>query len=230
MRKSLQSKLFTIVILLCSLSFASAFAGELDGKTFCRLMASDGSFGQPPGNREVCLVFSNVSVRDYNYTLGGNPPLTFPYEIEDGIVKFNGSEYELKLNYLRAKSESSEGLIYLLKPRSFNEIRIPNSWINKAIEQGSLANEEQLKFLQQVVLIEIRSKRTNEESIKIINANLMAMHLPEIGPDVDIEIIGANGFASSTEGATIRDDKHQYCLPCQSGRNRYKFGITNLQK
>jgi hypothetical protein len=98
------------------------------------------------------------------------------------------------------------------------------------IDQGSLANEDQLKFLQQVVLIEIRSKRTNEESIKIINSNLATLRLPEIGSDANIEIIGNNGFTGAIEGATIRDSKHQYCLPCQSGRNQFKFGIKKLKK
>ena len=75
-----------IVTLLTWTSAISAQAGELDGKTFCRTVVSDGSFGQPRGEREHCVVFEEDSMTDTANTFFGNPPETIAYVLVVGKV------------------------------------------------------------------------------------------------------------------------------------------------
>jgi hypothetical protein len=59
----------------------------LDRKSFCRKIVSDGMFGQPKGERKVCLSFKAGNVTDSSNTAFGNPPVTLPYQIKgDGLI------------------------------------------------------------------------------------------------------------------------------------------------
>lgn len=190
------------------------------------------AIGQPTGSREVCLTFNNGAVTDYGYTAGGNQPVRFPYEINDRIVKYGKVEFEMSFGVLRqiVGDSNSIGHIYLRTPRSINEIHLPNTWLLRKVEENSIANEAQLKFLYQVILFEIHSKRSDEESFKIINANLKSMKLPEIESSANVDIISGTGAVGGSQGAKIIDQNHQYCLPCQIDRNQYIFCISNLSK
>lgn len=223
------SKLLMIVLLLGVLTSKSAMADAVDGKNFCRPIVSEGQFGQPKGARLVCISFNNGFATDNGYTLGGNPPLSFPYALEGSAVTFNRTTYMLELDELRTVSGNSAGIVYLLQPQTINDVHTPASWVFGEVSPNSLAKKEQLRFLQHVVVNEIRTKRDDQKSISIINANLASMNLPVIGLDADIEIVHGNGFVGSTEGAAIKDAHHRFCLPCSSSGNHYEFGITELK-
>jgi hypothetical protein len=102
--------------------------------------------------------------------------------------------------------------------------------IGYEIMPGSLASEAQVAQLRLLVIEEIRSNRSNEESLALINAQLAAMKLPQIGPNPSIAIISGNGFMPSTEGAALEDGKHRFCLPCETGWNRYEMGIIPVKR
>ena len=69
------------LVILSVLGFGalSAQAGELDGNHFCRKVKSDGSFGQPRGEREHCVSFEEDTMVDNANTFFGNPPKSISY-------------------------------------------------------------------------------------------------------------------------------------------------------
>ncbi len=226
-------KIVTLLSLLLVSSTVLA-AADLDGKSYCRPVISDGMFGQPKGVRSVCLNFSNGIATDENSTLGGNAPTSAAYHISGRKVIFGDSEYEMSLDrraLMTVSGSSTSGIIYMLKVTDFNDIQVPQSWIGGKVNPASLATREQLEIIQKVLLMEISSKRSDEESLVIINANLKSLGLPEIKANPDIEVVESNGgFAGGAQGAVIKDDSHLYCIPCTLGRNRYEFGIMSLEK
>ncbi len=211
-------KFLTVVSIFCFLAPAFGSSGILDGKKYCRPVISDGLFGQPKGTHEACLSFSNGIVIDSNDTIGGNPPLTYPYQTEANTVKFGDSEYTLSMDrsaLMTITGPTHAGVIYVLKVTNINDLHVPQSWIFGKVNPKSLASQDQLKILQKVILIEIASKRTDEDSRVIINANLQSLALPEIEFNPEVEIIGnSGGVVGSIQGATLKDSKHLYCLPC----------------
>lgn len=91
---SLVATILAAAILLPQLS-QTALSGELDGKTFCREVRRDGSFGQPAGITTLCVSFRRDVMTDESDTLGGRPPEKIPYVLVANkilIVK-NGSLY-----------------------------------------------------------------------------------------------------------------------------------------
>lgn len=86
--------MITIGALLIS---ASAFAGNgiLDGKSYCRTIVSDGSFGQPAGERQHCVSFDSGVAMDNANTSFGNPPEYSAYSVKGRIVSFGTSKYVL---------------------------------------------------------------------------------------------------------------------------------------
>lgn len=56
-----------------------SFAGELDGKNFCREVKTDGSFGQPRGVRNHCVSFNENVMTDNANTFFGNLPESVRY-------------------------------------------------------------------------------------------------------------------------------------------------------
>jgi hypothetical protein len=65
----------------------------LDGKTFCRVVISDGGFGQPRGERTHCIAFSKGLATDGANTFFGNPPEYFAYNVTGDTVKFGNASY-----------------------------------------------------------------------------------------------------------------------------------------
>jgi hypothetical protein len=110
--------------------------------------------------------------------------------------------------------------------------RFPNSWITGQLLRQSLANKAQVLVLQRLVQDELRSKRSNEESIKIINEKLRQLELPEIASfDPEIQTVAGHGFVGGLEGAEINDGVHRYCLPCSAdGWNQFYLGIVQVSK
>jgi hypothetical protein len=106
----------------------------------------------------------------------------------------------------------------------------PFSWISGELIADSLVDKQQVLTLQRLVIEEIRSQRSDEESFLILNAKLKEMGLPVVQENAAIELIYGNGFAGSIEGATISDQSHLYCLPCKLGWNEYEIGVKSLSK
>lgn len=107
---------------------------------------------------------------------------------------------------------------------------LPSSWIGAIVQADSLANKQQLKELQLLIIDEIHSGRSNEDSLAIINTKLKEMNLPEMQINPEIILVYGHGILGSVEGAAIRDTFHVYCLPCETGWNLYEFGIRPSQK
>jgi hypothetical protein len=91
-----------ILALLTAVTFTNAamatVPGRLDTRSYCRKIVSDGSFGQPKGERKHCLRFENFRVTDDANTFFGNPPETFHYSVDGSRVTFGTSEYELSVD------------------------------------------------------------------------------------------------------------------------------------
>lgn len=99
---------------------AFSSSGNLDGRSYCRTVVSDGSFGQPKGVRQHCLNFSNGSAVDNANTLFGNPPEYFAYRVTSFHVIFGNSEYLISndgtlLKTVRGSSRS--GTVFSLQRR-----------------------------------------------------------------------------------------------------------------
>jgi hypothetical protein len=75
------NKIVTVLSLL--LISSTVLAGDLDGKTFCRSVQSDGMFGQPKGTREHCVSFKNNIMVDNANTFFGNAPDSENYALVD---------------------------------------------------------------------------------------------------------------------------------------------------
>jgi hypothetical protein len=85
------SLLFAGLIVISS----SVFAGELDGKTFCRTVVRDGMFGQPKREAQHCVSFKENTMKDNADTFFGNPPSSLKYVLASGkILVVNGGNLE----------------------------------------------------------------------------------------------------------------------------------------
>lgn len=106
-------------------------------------------------------------------------------------------------------------------------------FISGKVGPDSIANKSKLKQLHEVIMEEIESKRSNKDSLRIINEKIKGLKLPEIdtnSENLKISIAHLSGFASSSDvGAQIRDGKHRYCLPCQIGHNKYMIGVFKYE-
>lgn len=110
----------TILALGALLISVSAFAnsGVLDGKSYCRTVVSDGSFGQPAGERQHCINFTNGVASDDANTFFGNPPEYSAYEVNGQKVIFADSEYNLSADgntLTTVKGSTVEGTVLSLK-------------------------------------------------------------------------------------------------------------------
>ena len=120
--------MFKIISLLALFSACSTFAtGKtdtyLEGKTYCRTVKTDGTFGQPKGTRQHCVSFNDGLMRNNANTFFGNPPSRSPYSIVKGtkvyVVQKNG-EKQLEFIILKesdqlgAVSEDSDDYSYIL--------------------------------------------------------------------------------------------------------------------
>lgn len=86
--------ILSIAALLIAVS-AFANSGILDGKSYCRTVVSDGSFGQPAGERQHCIRFSSGIASDDANTFFGNQPESSTYQVNDQKVIFGTSEYDI---------------------------------------------------------------------------------------------------------------------------------------
>jgi hypothetical protein len=60
---------------------------DLAGKKYCRMVVSDGLFGQPAGQREHCIKFiDGQNVSDNSSTFFGNPPEQGTYAVSGKVV------------------------------------------------------------------------------------------------------------------------------------------------
>lgn len=87
-----------IAVLISNIAFATitpADQVELDGKSYCRTVATSGLFGQPQGERLHCIWFSGGSATDNANTFFGNPPESAPYYQTGDRVTFGTSEYTI---------------------------------------------------------------------------------------------------------------------------------------
>ncbi len=107
-----------IMGIFIALGFSAAFAddvsGLLDGNTYCRTVQTDGSFGQPVGERQHCVSFANGLMRDGANTFFGNPPSSDKYRVSVQTLNSKGKwvdEYTLGEEIL----ENSVGAILNLK-------------------------------------------------------------------------------------------------------------------
>ncbi len=80
MRKTMALSLLAMVL------SASAFAGGLDGKEFCRTLRSGSLMGQPDRERTHCVSFAENVMTDNGNTFFGNPPESIHYVLVDGKV------------------------------------------------------------------------------------------------------------------------------------------------
>lgn len=100
-----------------SLMFASgllyANQGVLDGRTYCRTVYSDGSFGQPKGKRKHCLIFRKGVVTNTRNTFFGNPPQSYPYQVKGLTVSFDDNYYLLDTKGNSLTNE--EGTVFVLQ-------------------------------------------------------------------------------------------------------------------
>ena len=81
---------------------------QLDQKTFCRTVISDGMFGQPKGERSHCVGFQEGQMIDNSNTFFGNPPESHPYRIKAEIIEILQGKKWKKSDY----SIDGEDLIY----------------------------------------------------------------------------------------------------------------------
>jgi hypothetical protein len=89
-----------IMLSVFGLGALSAQAGELDGTHFCRKVKSDGSFGQPRGEREHCVSFEEDSMVDNASTFFGNPPKSISYVlVGDKILIVDDGELSSPYKY-----------------------------------------------------------------------------------------------------------------------------------
>lgn len=97
----------TLVLLVAG----GAYAGELDGRKYCRTVTTDGSFGQPPGEAEHCVSFEHDVIIDNKNTLFGNPETRDRYVLvgEKILVVQDGN---LISNYRLDKENPKNILIY----------------------------------------------------------------------------------------------------------------------
>lgn len=107
-----------VLALLITLSVSAAYAtseeGLLDGNTYCRTIQTDGSFGQPVGERQHCVSFANGKMRDGASTFFGNPPSSAKYRVSVQTQDNDGQwvdEYTLG----EGKLENSVGAVLDLK-------------------------------------------------------------------------------------------------------------------
>lgn len=78
--------LFAMALVLCSASAALATPGALDGKKFCRTIATGGVFGRPRGVGQHCVSFENGEMTDNANTFFGNPPERIQYALVGGVI------------------------------------------------------------------------------------------------------------------------------------------------
>lgn len=91
---------------------------DLEGKTFCRKIVSDGMFGQPKGERKHCISFSDGIATDGANTFFGNPPESAPYEIRGYTVAFGDSVYEISIyqdEITTLEGSTHEGTVFTLE-------------------------------------------------------------------------------------------------------------------
>lgn len=115
------TKILTAITVL-SLSY-SAFAApsSLDGRSYCRTVKTNGTFGQPKGERKHCLSFKAGQVRDGANTFFGKPPESSPYKISGNQVTANSSKYVLSEDgkQLRTvRGSTVAGTIFTLKDQA----------------------------------------------------------------------------------------------------------------
>lgn len=84
LKGDLPIKILTGALVL--MAAGGAYAGELDGKTYCRTVYTDGSFSQPPGEREHCVSFDEDQMSDDMETFFGNPPTHLNYVLVGGKI------------------------------------------------------------------------------------------------------------------------------------------------
>jgi hypothetical protein len=74
---------------------------DLDDQSFCRTIISDGLFGQPRGERKVCITFEHGKIFDGSDSLGGMPSQAVSYIRNNNniLVERDGSwEVEYKID------------------------------------------------------------------------------------------------------------------------------------
>ncbi len=104
------------------------------------------------------------------------------------------------------------------------------AWLFSQTIDGSIVAKESLAQTYRVVLAELNSHATNEESAGRINVELARLQLPQIQfKNMKIQFSQMSGFDSSdTVGVEITDGVNRFCLPCTLGHNSFAFGITPL--
>lgn len=96
----------------------NSFAGELDGKEFCRTVQTGGMFGQPVGEREHCVSFNNNVMNDNADTFFGNPPESINYVLVAGkilVVRSGKLQFDYKVNEDLDQIENKAGAKLELK-------------------------------------------------------------------------------------------------------------------
>ncbi len=97
---------------------ALANSGVLDGRAYCRTVASGGMFGQPKGERKHCVSFAKGIATDNANTFFGNHPESAPYQVSENKVSFGFSEYVISADgtYLATiKGSALAGTILVLQ-------------------------------------------------------------------------------------------------------------------
>lgn len=90
----------------------------LDGKSYCRTVQSNGMMGQPSGEREHCIEFSEGNATDNANTFFGNPPRSFKYTLKDSIVTFGHYKYGVAKDYswiVSIAGSTLKGTVFELK-------------------------------------------------------------------------------------------------------------------
>jgi hypothetical protein len=80
------------LILSC---FQAYGATNLDGRTYCRIVHSESDFGQPIGDRKVCISFNEGLATNTESTFFGNAPLHEEYRVYGNKLVFGSSTYEI---------------------------------------------------------------------------------------------------------------------------------------
>lgn len=106
-------------------------------------------------------------------------------------------------------------------------------FISDKVEKGSMASRSQLRQIHEVVIDEINSSRSNEDSFRNVNKKLSSLGLPQVITNSEnLRIYPAyfSGVVSSSNvGMEIRDGVHRYCFPCQIGHNSYMIGVIKYE-
>ncbi len=101
-----------LAAIFCVISFSAiVFAGELDGKNFCRSVETSGPFGEPPVKRDHCVSFKDDVMTDNDNTFFGSPPSRLNYVLVGSkILVVEGGKLMSTYSYDEAGDRIANGL------------------------------------------------------------------------------------------------------------------------